>query len=412
MWWLAGCGPATPDAWEGVEQAVVWDAGVVVVDRYAARTREDGAVLRTVDRCLWELDPRGGVAREARCVVGPDTRSVLSRRGRHLVDERIDGDHRRTLALLDPDTLRPTATLAVGLEPEGRVPGGSLFVDGDALLLFANHGLSGVEVPDDDDGRATYTVERWDGGALTWRRGLTRYPQEAHHVPGALAVLDQGEWRLYDAATGAVRRAPAPALPGACLHDGGLRYLSSDVPAARVTIPLDGAAPALTDAGPLPGWVGACVIRDGRPWFHGGDADGNGWVLRPDGVVDTIPRVDLELGAHVDGDGAWWVVELGRGYVVWDPEARAVRAPPRELHDVVRAGEDLVAYGVGVDLVLWLRSRAADWRRPHRVSPRSWHVADGRLWTFAHRVVPGHPAIEVLDLPGLEPAARWEALPR
>ncbi len=410
MWrWLAACGPGAPVAWEGIDQAVVLDAGQVVVDRYSSRTNADRTVLRTVDRCRWEA--QGDALRETTCVVGPAHRSTLSRLGGLLVDEQIDATNTRTLHVLDPATLRPIHTLALGLEPEGRVPGGSWFTEGEALLLFANHGMSGVDVSG-GDGRASFTVERWEDGALVWRHGLSRYPQEAHHVPGALAVLDQGEWRVYDTATGASRTAPTTGRAGACLDPHALVYLSTDEPPARVSVPTDGAPPSLTAAGPLPGWVGACVLREGVPWFHGGDADGNGWLLGPDGRVVSLPRVDLELGRHVDADGALWVVELGRGYTVWDPQTGQVTAAPRELHDVVRAGAWLLAYGVDIDLTVWMRSRSAEWQRPHRLSPRRWHVAGDELWTFAHRQDPGEPLVEVLTLPGLAPVRRWDATTR
>jgi hypothetical protein len=409
MWrWLAACAPVEPDAWQGVEQAVVWDAGTVVVDRSVSRRNPDLTVLRTVDRCRWVR--AGDGLREEGCVVGPPGRSTLSRRGPLLLDERYDDQHRRTLLSIDPVTLRPLATVPLGLEPEALVPGGSLFVERSAVLVVVNHGLSGEDVPD-GDGRATFTVERWDGEVLAWRRGLERFPEEAHHVDGTLAVKDQGEWRLFDTATGAPRSAPVPARPGACLDRAGLSYLSADDPPARVRVPLDGGPPALTEAGPLPGWTGGCVLRDGAPWFHGGDDDGSGWALGPAGERAVLPRVDVEVGRHVDVDGAWWLVELGRGYVVWDPAAGVARTAPHELHDVVRVGSDLVAYGVGVDLELWIRSRTGSWRRPHRVSPRPWHVADGRLWTFAHRTAADTPAVEVLTLPDLQVAESWGALP-
>lgn len=396
MWWWTACVPTPPDAWEGIDQAVVGSADQVIVDRTSSRRNEDGTVVRTVDRCRWE---RG---REVLCVVGPRERSTLSRKGELLLDERYDDEHHRVLHVLDPETLRDRRVVPLGLEPEGRVPGGSWFAEGDGLLVFVNHGLSGVDVAE-RQGRASFTVERRDGGdAPTWRRGLLRWPQEAHHVPGWLAVLDQGEWRTYDTATGEVRVAPTAGGPGACLGDDALTYVSADVPPAIVTLPRDGGPPTLRPwpGGPRPT---ACVLRDGAPWFHGGDGEGGGFVLGPDGVSTPVPRVDLELGQHVDADGAFWLVELGRGFVPWDPVTRAVRGAPRELHDVVRVGDDLVAYGVGVDLGLWITSRGGEWRRPNRLSPRPWHVdGRGRLWTFAHRKAPDQPLVEILSLPQLE----------
>lgn len=402
IWALTACGPAAPTSWEGLEQAVVLGPDAIVVDRVRAREGEGGTVVRAVDRCRWD----GG--REVGCTLAPEGRSVLSRRGGLLLDEVVAPDHRRVLHVLDPVTLSPTASMPLGLEPDGRVPGGALFVQDGAVLVFANHGLSGVDVPD-GSGRATFTVESWRDGALSWRRGLRRWPQEADVAPGVLAVLDLGEWRLYDVGTGAVRVAPAAGGAGGCLTAAALDYVSTDEPPARVHVPVDGSPPTLT-AGPEVR-PGACVVRGGEPWFHGGDGEGGGFLLEPDGRVVPVPRVDLELGDHEDGDGALWLVELGRGMVVWDPVMRAARGPSRELHDVIRAGDDLLAYGVGVDLELWIGTRAGEWRRPHRLSPRSWHVAGDRLWTFAHRATEGEPLIEVLELPSLRVVGRVDDWP-
>jgi hypothetical protein len=88
-----------------------------------------------------------------------------------------------------------------------------------------------------------------------------------------------------------------------------------------------------------------------------------------------------------------------------------VTRPPRELHDVVRLGGDLVTYGVDVDLDLWIRSRQAEWSRPHRISPRAGHVVDGVLWTFAHRLAAGEPLVETLSVPALTPQQRWDDWP-
>ncbi|MCA9495092.1 MAG: hypothetical protein KC621_34425, partial [Myxococcales bacterium] len=139
---LAGCGPTSPEAWLGVDQAVVLPGGVIVADITATRQAADLTRTRKTDRCF--LAPSGETSG---CRLPPPGSSTLMLVGGLLLDERTT-DGARRLAVLDPGTLEARATFEVGLPTEGKVAGGTLWERDGGVVLLANHGLAGVVADD------------------------------------------------------------------------------------------------------------------------------------------------------------------------------------------------------------------------------------------------------------------------
>ncbi|MCB9685739.1 MAG: hypothetical protein H6735_11925 [Alphaproteobacteria bacterium] len=389
---LAGCGPTAPEAWLGVDQAVVLPGGRIVADITATRQDADLTRTRKTDRCF--LSPSGETSG---CVLPPPGSSSMMLVGGLLLDERT-ADGLRAVAVLDPGTLEAVARFDLGLPTEGKVAGGALWARDGGVVLLTNHGLAGVVA---DDGEQTvYAIESWHPDRIQprWRRALPRWPDEVLWTEDAVLVHANGVWSALDAATGVVRWR-AEGVAGGCVGAGQL-WLAQPDHVVSIDLTTGKATGRLEQA--TPGWVAACVWREGAPLFHGGGlGGGDGWLMGPGVEVLRVPRVDLELGAHVDA-GELWIQELGRGLVVVDPAARRV-GPTLEVHDVVRLGERLGWYTISADARLRMTLTTADGalQRERQISPRPWHVDGQVLYTFSNIAARPQDLVASWQLPGL-----------